>query len=118
MLTDTDPAAVLIDEGDNAAQVLLDAANILGADAPRTIESRCVDPKWSLAALGERQLFRRYRGHSRHPRAEARPGNYDGVDAPPTASMCQSGSVEHHLTSAKRLRWRSCSIKQLKPDDD
>jgi winged helix-turn helix protein len=23
--------------------------------------------------------------------------NYDGVDAPPTASMCQSGGVEHHL---------------------
>jgi hypothetical protein len=21
---------------------------------------------------------------------------YDGVDAPPTASMCQSGGVEHH----------------------
>jgi hypothetical protein len=39
VLTDTDPAAVLIDEGDNASQVLLDAANILGADAPRTIES-------------------------------------------------------------------------------
>jgi hypothetical protein len=28
------------------------------------------------------------------------PGIYDGVDAPPTASMCQSGSVEHHLREA------------------
>src|SRR6516162_9937522 len=25
---------------------------------------------------------------------------YDGVDAPPTASMCQSGDVEHHLREA------------------
>src|ERR1700740_371490 len=25
---------------------------------------------------------------------------YDGVDAPPTASMCQSGVVEHHLREA------------------
>ena len=25
---------------------------------------------------------------------------YDGVDAPPTASMCQSGGVEHHLREA------------------
>jgi hypothetical protein len=25
---------------------------------------------------------------------------YDGVDAPPTASMCQSGGVEHHLGEA------------------
>jgi len=24
----------------------------------------------------------------------------DGVDAPPTASMCQSGDVEHHLREA------------------
>src|SRR5438477_5794558 len=27
-------------------------------------------------------------------------GVYDGVDAPPTASMCQSGDVEHHLREA------------------
>src|SRR6476469_9335155 len=27
-------------------------------------------------------------------------GIYDGVDAPPTASMCQSGDVEHHLREA------------------
>ena len=27
-------------------------------------------------------------------------GIYDGVDAPPTASMCQSGGVEHHLREA------------------
>jgi hypothetical protein len=25
---------------------------------------------------------------------------HDGVDAPPTASMCQSGDVEHHLREA------------------
>ena len=25
---------------------------------------------------------------------------YDGVDAPPTASMCQSGGVDHHLREA------------------
>src|ERR1700704_5392146 len=25
---------------------------------------------------------------------------YDGMDAPPTASMCQSGGVEHHLREA------------------
>jgi hypothetical protein len=25
---------------------------------------------------------------------------YDGVDAPPTALMCQSGGVEHHLREA------------------
>jgi hypothetical protein len=27
-------------------------------------------------------------------------GIYDGVDAPPTASTCQSGDVEHHLREA------------------
>ncbi len=30
----------------------------------------------------------------------ARSRFYDGVDAPPTASMCQSGGVEHHLREA------------------
>jgi hypothetical protein len=29
-----------------------------------------------------------------------RQANYDGVDAPPSASMCQSGGVEHHLREA------------------
>jgi len=29
---------------------------------------------------------------------------YDGVDAPPTASMCQSGGVEHHFKGGVRVR--------------
>ena len=32
-----------------------------------------------------------------------RPPIYDGVDAPPTASMCQSGCVQHHLREASVL---------------
>jgi len=49
VLTDTDPAApqvVLIGEGDNVPQALLDAANNVVAlsvrTPPRTIESRCM----------------------------------------------------------------------------
>jgi hypothetical protein len=49
VLTDTDPAApqvVLIGEGDNVPQALLDAANNVVALSvrapPRTIESRCM----------------------------------------------------------------------------
>ena len=52
MLTDTDPAApqvVLIGEGDNVPQALLDAANNVVALSvrapPRTIESRCMSPE-------------------------------------------------------------------------
>ena len=52
MLTDTDPAApqvVLIGEGDNVPQALLDAANNVVAlsvrTPPRTIESRCMSPE-------------------------------------------------------------------------
>ena len=36
-------------------------------------------------------------------RTSSAPANfliYDGVDAPPTASMCQSGGIEHHLREA------------------
>src|ERR1700728_4677932 len=41
-------------------------------------------------------------GLSRHggPRKPPARQIYDGVDAPPTASMCQSGGVEHHLREA------------------
>lgn len=49
-------------------------------------------------------------GPSRHLLQLHKPGRYrsdadidevhDGVDAPPTASMCQSGGVEHHLREA------------------
>jgi hypothetical protein len=52
VLTDTDPAApqvVLIGEGDNVPQALLDAANNVVAlsvrTPPRTIESRCMSPE-------------------------------------------------------------------------
>jgi hypothetical protein len=52
VLTDTDPAApqvVLIGEGDNVPQALLDAANNIVAlsvrTPPRTIESRCMSPE-------------------------------------------------------------------------
>ena len=51
MLTDTGPEAqlVLINEGDNVPQVLLDAANNVVAlsarTPPRTIESRCMSPE-------------------------------------------------------------------------
>ena len=52
MLTDTDPAApqmVLIGEGDNVPQALLNAANSVVAlsvrTPPRTIESRCMSPE-------------------------------------------------------------------------
>jgi len=40
----------------------------------------------------------RFKGRS-WPNADVkrRPSIYDGVDAPPTASMCQSGCVQHHL---------------------
>ena len=55
MLTDTDPAApqvVLIGEGDNVPQALLDAANNVVAlsarTPPRTIESRCMSPEVAL----------------------------------------------------------------------
>jgi len=51
VLTDTGPEAqlVLINEGDNVPQVLLDAANNVVAlsarTPPRTIESRCMSPE-------------------------------------------------------------------------
>jgi hypothetical protein len=51
VLTDTDPEAqvVLIGEGDNVPQVLLDAANnvvsLSARTPPRTIESRCMSPE-------------------------------------------------------------------------
>jgi hypothetical protein len=55
VLTDTDPAApqvVLIGEGDNVPQALLDAANNVVAlsvrTPPRTIESRCMSPEVAL----------------------------------------------------------------------
>jgi len=66
VLTDTDPTAqvVLIGEGDNVPQVLLDAANNVVAlsDAPRTIESRCMSPEVQAAVKDVCYLFRRRQG--------------------------------------------------------
>jgi hypothetical protein len=59
VLTDTDPAApqvVLIGEGDNVRQALLDAANNVVAlsvlTPPRTIESRCMSPEVAHSCPG------------------------------------------------------------------
>jgi hypothetical protein len=49
-----------------------------------------------LAVLGRLESAGRFAPHVRCGSAAF----YDGVDAPPTASMCQSGGVEHHLREA------------------
>jgi hypothetical protein len=59
VLTDTDltvPQVMLIGEGDNVPQALLDAANSVVAlsarTPPRTIESRCMSPEVARNGYG------------------------------------------------------------------
>jgi transposase len=57
------------------------------------------DRSWHIASSRCYGATRRLSGKTDSGAASARL-IYDGVDAPPTASMCQSGGVEHHLREA------------------